>query len=203
MNKLFLWLSRQSTQNALVFLQSSFPTWDFSGGSMVKNLPSNAGDTGWIPGQESIKIPNEIGQLSLSTAMKSPWARTEDPTHPTRILCVTTKTQCSQIINISIKKKELLPFHFLLILIHFNNSSSRHPCLDCKLLQGRKPAFIISLISIVPCVMFWMLWVQPCGWMKGECEWTHDLLYLFLFCYSDSCGPEPLGQVIWCKVFAI
>ena len=32
---------------------------DFSGGLMVKTLPSNAGDVGLIPGQE-IKIPHAM-----------------------------------------------------------------------------------------------------------------------------------------------
>ena len=26
--------------------------WDFPGGAVVKNLPANAGDTGWSPGPE-------------------------------------------------------------------------------------------------------------------------------------------------------
>ena len=38
---------------------------DFPGGPMV-NLPSNAGDTGSIPGQGT-KIPHATGQLSLHT----------------------------------------------------------------------------------------------------------------------------------------
>ena len=42
---------------------------DFPGGPVVKNLPSNAGDTGSIPGQGT-KIPHAVGQLSLSTAMR-------------------------------------------------------------------------------------------------------------------------------------
>ena len=38
---------------------------------MVKNLPSNAGDAGLIPGQET-KIPHAMGQLSLHTATTEP-----------------------------------------------------------------------------------------------------------------------------------
>ena len=38
---------------------------DFPSGSVVKNPPSNAGDTGSIPGQAT-KIPHAAGQLSLS-----------------------------------------------------------------------------------------------------------------------------------------
>ena len=36
---------------------------DFPGGPVVKNLPSNAGDTGSIPGQGT-KIPHAMGQIS-------------------------------------------------------------------------------------------------------------------------------------------
>ena len=36
---------------------------DFLGGPGIKNLPSNAGNTGLIPGQET-KIPLALGQLS-------------------------------------------------------------------------------------------------------------------------------------------
>ena len=37
---------------------------DFPGGPVVKNLPSNAEDTGSIPGRGT-KIPHVAGQLSL------------------------------------------------------------------------------------------------------------------------------------------
>ena len=37
--------------------------WDFPGGPVVKNLPSNAGDAGLTPGQGT-KIPHAAGQLS-------------------------------------------------------------------------------------------------------------------------------------------
>ena len=37
---------------------------DFPGGSMMKNLPYNAGDTGLIPGRGT-KIPHAMEQLSL------------------------------------------------------------------------------------------------------------------------------------------
>ena len=39
-------------------------SWDFPGGPVVKNQPSNAGDVGSIPGQGT-KIPHAAGQLSL------------------------------------------------------------------------------------------------------------------------------------------
>ena len=37
--------------------------WDFPGGPVVKNPPSNAGDVGSIPGQGT-KISHATGQLS-------------------------------------------------------------------------------------------------------------------------------------------
>ena len=44
---------------------------DFPGGPMVKNLPCNAGDMGWIPGQGT-KIPHTVEQLSLSVTTTEP-----------------------------------------------------------------------------------------------------------------------------------
>ena len=38
----------------------SWPSWDFPGGAVVKNPPSNAGDTGSIPGRDT-KIPHARG----------------------------------------------------------------------------------------------------------------------------------------------
>ena len=40
--------------------------WNFPGGPVVKNQPSNAGDLGSIPGQGT-KIPHAIGLLSPHT----------------------------------------------------------------------------------------------------------------------------------------
>ena len=37
-------------------------TWDFPGGPVLKNLPSNAGDAGSIPGWGT-KSPHAVGQL--------------------------------------------------------------------------------------------------------------------------------------------
>ena len=37
-------------------------SWDFPGGPVIKNLPSNTGNMGLIPGGET-KIPNAIEQL--------------------------------------------------------------------------------------------------------------------------------------------
>ena len=53
---------------------------DFPGGSAVKNLPGNAGDTSSIPGQGT-KIPHATGQLSPHVA-KIPCAKPPStPTH--------------------------------------------------------------------------------------------------------------------------
>ena len=38
--------------------------WDFPGGPVVKNPPSNAGDAGSIPGRET-RIPHAAGLLNL------------------------------------------------------------------------------------------------------------------------------------------
>ena len=43
--------------------------WDFPGGSVVKNLSANAGDTGSI---WSSKIPHNAGQLSPSATTTEP-----------------------------------------------------------------------------------------------------------------------------------
>ena len=45
--------------------------WDFPGGPVVKNLPSNAGDAGSIPGRGT-RIPHAAEQLSLCAARKDP-----------------------------------------------------------------------------------------------------------------------------------
>ena len=51
---------------SLRYLLKMLHCWDFAGGPVVKNSPSNAGDTGLVPGQGT-KIPPAAGQLSLST----------------------------------------------------------------------------------------------------------------------------------------
>ena len=61
---------------------------DFPGGPVVENLPSNAGDTSLIPGQET-KIPHAAGQLSPFATAREPvchnqrtWhTATSEPTH--------------------------------------------------------------------------------------------------------------------------
>ena len=49
-------VSKQTIKNA---------SGDLPGGPVIKNPPSNAGDTGSIPGRGT-KIPHAAGQLSLS-----------------------------------------------------------------------------------------------------------------------------------------
>ena len=65
---------------------------DFPGGPVVKNPPSNAGDTGSIPGQGT-KIPHVMEQLSPSTATTEPrhhhWRVCESQQ---KIPCATAKT---------------------------------------------------------------------------------------------------------------
>ena len=56
--------------------------WDFSGGPVIENLPSNAGAMGLIPGQGT-KIPHASGQLRLQTATREkPTRRKEDRVWP-------------------------------------------------------------------------------------------------------------------------
>ena len=51
---------------------------DFPGGPVVKNPPSNAGDTGVIPGRGT-KIPHAVGQLSLHTRSRAQVPQRESP----------------------------------------------------------------------------------------------------------------------------
>ena len=51
--------------------EKSTGVMDFPGGPVVKNLPSNAGDMGSIPGRGT-KIPHAVGQLSPCTATTEP-----------------------------------------------------------------------------------------------------------------------------------
>ena len=46
-------------------------SWVFPGSPVVKNLPSNAGDAGSIPGRGT-KIPHAAGKLSLCSTVKDP-----------------------------------------------------------------------------------------------------------------------------------
>ena len=53
--------------------------WDFPGGPVVKNSPSNAGDVGLIPGQKT-EILHTEGQLNLCSAIREFAHRNEAPT---------------------------------------------------------------------------------------------------------------------------
>ena len=52
--------------------------WGFLGDPVIKNLPCNAGASGWIPGQ-GIKIPHALGQLSPVQQLENLCAAMEDP----------------------------------------------------------------------------------------------------------------------------
>ena len=47
-------------------LSKNLNSWDFPGGSEVKNSPCNTRDTSSVPGRR-IKVPHAMEQLSLST----------------------------------------------------------------------------------------------------------------------------------------
>ena len=47
----------------MIKIYQEYVFWDFLGGPVVKNLPTNAGDAGLIPGRGT-KIPHAAGQLS-------------------------------------------------------------------------------------------------------------------------------------------
>ena len=104
-----------------IYTQKNFlitRSWDFPGGSVVKNLPPNAGDAGSIPGQGT-KIPHAVGQLRPRATTTEPTRRKyrahalwslhtttrEKPEKPTcyseELACcnerrAATKTQCGQ-----------------------------------------------------------------------------------------------------------
>ena len=59
------------TYASLLYLDLGFP-----GGSIVKNLPANAGDTGSIPGWEG-PLKKEMATQSTILAWEIPW--TEEP----------------------------------------------------------------------------------------------------------------------------
>ena len=54
-----------------IFLLLNIHIWDFPGGPVVENPPSNAGDVGSLPGRGT-KIPHATGQLSLCAATTEP-----------------------------------------------------------------------------------------------------------------------------------
>ena len=51
--------------------QKSKKLKDFPSGPVIKDLPSKAGDVGFIPGWGT-KVPQTIGRLSLCTATDNP-----------------------------------------------------------------------------------------------------------------------------------
>ena len=79
-------------QQTLLGIRGSFhaPVWsrrsvnncrDFPGGPVVKNLPSNAGDTGSIPARGT-KISHATQQLSPRTTTTEPECHHKDPVQP-------------------------------------------------------------------------------------------------------------------------
>ena len=66
-----LGMERGAGRLTMYFVVESGLFWDFPGGLVVRNPPSNAGDESSIPGQ-GIKIPHAMGQLS-------PCATTTEP----------------------------------------------------------------------------------------------------------------------------
>ena len=54
--------------------------WDFPVAPVAKNLPSNAGSMGSIPGWGT-KIPHAMGQLSLHAITKEPTCHNQRSTH--------------------------------------------------------------------------------------------------------------------------
>ena len=61
--------------------ESELRQGDFPGGPVVKNLPSNAGDTGLIPGRET-KILHVVGQLNLYATTREAGPDNGDPAQP-------------------------------------------------------------------------------------------------------------------------
>ena len=73
---------------------------DTSGGPVVKNLPSNAGDVSSIPGQGT-KTPHAMVQLSLCTTMKD-HATTKTQHNQINIFFLqSTFTQCKALLVLS------------------------------------------------------------------------------------------------------
>ena len=66
--------------NTLKEMLRRYAARDFSGGPVVKNPRSNAGDTGSIPGQGT-KIPHAVGQLSQRLNKRPRVPQTKEPTH--------------------------------------------------------------------------------------------------------------------------
>ena len=71
-------------------------SWDFLGSSVVKTLPSNAGDIGSIPGR-GITIPHAMRQLSPRAATTEPTCSRAHMPQPERRPCAAANIQHSQI----------------------------------------------------------------------------------------------------------
>ena len=65
---------REHIINVTAYLKIPGP-WDFSGGPVVKNLPSNAVPIGSLSGRGT-KIPHAMGQLNPDAATKTCIAQT-------------------------------------------------------------------------------------------------------------------------------
>ena len=65
--------------------------WNFPGGPLVKNLPSNVGDVHSIPGRGT-KIPRAVGQLSPCTTTTEPAHSGAHAPQLERSLCTATKS---------------------------------------------------------------------------------------------------------------
>ena len=95
-------------------------TRNFAGGPVVKNLPSNTGDTGLIPGQGT-KIPPAVGQLSPCTPASEPTYSGARAPQLER-LNFTAKTQAVK----NLKKKKKKHTHKLLITQSMMSESQNH-----------------------------------------------------------------------------
>ena len=62
-----------------MFPYGANPWGNFPGGPVVKNLPSNAGHAGCIPGQGT-KTPHAVRQLNPRTTTRGAMYHNEDPT---------------------------------------------------------------------------------------------------------------------------
>ena len=125
------WIIPRQVPQSMAFPRQEQWSGGFPGGPVVKNPPSNARDTGSIPGQGS-KIPRAIGQISPCCTTR------EKPPH------IITKTQHSQINKWFFKKKNSgLGCHFLLQEIFQTQG------LNLGLLLGRQILYHWATSSII------------------------------------------------------
>ena len=78
---------------------------DFPGGPVVKNTPSNAGDTGSIPGRGT-KIPHAAGQLSPRAATTDPMRSGACAPQLGRSPCAATKSPRAAMKDPTCRKKD-------------------------------------------------------------------------------------------------